>query len=73
VVAVAKGSFDVQGITQPAHIAIGSVSPHCICLTLLHVIVTNSYAKGIACVYEPKQKPGLKAGAVEALTRRVGA
>lgn len=28
--------------------------------------------EGITCVYEPKQKPGLKAGAVEALTRRVG-
>lgn len=24
------------------------------------------------CVYNPKQKPGLKPGAVEALTRRVG-
>lgn len=24
------------------------------------------------CVYHPKQKPGLKPGAVEALTRRVG-
>jgi hypothetical protein len=30
------------------------------------------FESGTECVYNPKQKPGLKPGAVEALTRRVG-
>lgn len=52
------------------------VCSHCLRLCK-RVSMTASGAKLITtsateCVYNPKQKPGLKPGAVEALTRRVG-
>jgi hypothetical protein len=67
---VGRGSSGVQGTILHAPTARGSVGPPRI--TLLTSFGSRLTFEGIACVYEPKQKPGLKAGAVEALTRRVG-
>src|SRR5690242_19547267 len=39
-------------------------------LSVYRAMLTSNPAT--ECIYNPKQKPGLKPGAVEALTRRVG-
>jgi hypothetical protein len=42
---------------------------------MLDLCKSNRFDVSIAleCIYAPKQKPGLKTGALEGLTRRVGA
>jgi hypothetical protein len=63
-----RGSCDVLGKFPRVRIACGSVS------SVLQRFRMALLICGTAseCVYQPKNKPGLKPGAVEALTRRVG-
>ena len=44
----------------------------CMCYAQRYLDLSLIYDAASECVYQPKNKPGLKPGAVEALTRRVG-
>lgn len=63
-------SYGAPGLLLPATIATELVR----LVQLLLISFVRAYFRmlGSQCVYDPKSKPGLRTGAVEALSRRLG-